>query len=134
MHLQTCWRQKGEADQSQEDEEERKVAAVPLALHAVQDLREAIPCIAGHLADQPKDPVQAVLGIKSEGSILALVEMPEQRGARVGGTFKTNAVQKGAKGDARVLAGITSMKVIALRATNAIMHMSRSLKTEKEQI
>ena len=83
-----------EADQSQEDEGEGKEVAVPLALHAVQDLREAIPCIAGDQADRPKDPVQAVLSIGSEGSILASGGMPEQRGARVGDTFKNMQFKK----------------------------------------
>ena len=115
------------ADQNQEDEGEGNVVAVPLALRVVPDLRGAILCIAGDLADRPKDPVLAVLSIGSEGGILALVEMPEQRGARVGDTFKTNAIQECAKERIRVLADTTSMEVIALRATNATMHISRSL-------
>ena len=49
-----------EADQSREDEGKGKVVAVPLALHAVRDLREAGPCTAGDLVDLPRDQVQAV--------------------------------------------------------------------------
>ncbi len=49
-----------EADQSREDEGKGKVVAVPLALRAVRDLREAGPCTAGDLVDLPRDQVQAV--------------------------------------------------------------------------
>ena len=51
------------ADQNQEDEGEGKVAAAPLTLHVVPDLREAVLCIAEDLADRPKAPDQAVPGI-----------------------------------------------------------------------
>ena len=120
-----------EADQSQEDEGRGKVVAVPLVLHVVQGLREEGPCTAGDLVDLPKDQVQAVRSIDSGESILALGVTPEQREARVEDTFKTNVIPEGASSDTRVPADIPSVKVFALRAIDAITHMSRSLKSRE---
>ncbi len=120
-----------EADQSQEDEGRGKVVAVPLVLHVVQGLREEGPCTAGDLVDLPKDQVQAVRSIDSGESILALGVTPEQREARVEDTFKTNVIPEGASLDTRVPADIPSVKVFALRAIDAITHMSRSLKSRE---
>ena len=75
--------------------------------------------------DPPKGPVRAVQNIKSVGSTIALEETREQREARVEDISGTNATQEDASSGIRAPADITSVKVFALRATNAITHMSR---------
>ncbi len=114
-----------EADLSQEDEVTGNVHAVPPALRVVPDPRVADPCIAGGLVDPPRGPVRAVQSTKSVGSTLALEETPEQKGAPVRDTSRTNVIRGGVSSDIRALADTSSVKVIALKVINAITHISR---------
>ena len=114
-----------EADLSQEDEVRGKVVAVPPVLRAAPDPQVADLYIVDDPVDPPKGPVRAVENTKSVGSTLALEETREQREARVEDISGTNATQEGASSGIRAPADITSVKVFALRATNAITHMSR---------
>ena len=113
------------AEQNQEGEEKGKVVAVPPVLRAAPDPQVADLYVVDDPVDPPKGPVRAVKNTKSVGSTLALEETREQREARVEDISGTNATQEDASSGIRAPADITSVKVFALRATNAITHMSR---------
>jgi len=113
------------AEQNQEGEEKGKLVAVPPVLRAAPDPQVADLYVVDDPVDPPKGPVRAVENTKSVGSTLALEETREQREARVEDISGTNATQEDASSGIRAPADITSVKVFALRATNAITHMSR---------
>ena len=114
-----------EAETNQEEEEGGKVVAVPPVLRAAPDPQVADLYTVDDPVDPPKGPVRAVHNIKSVGSTLALEETREQREARAEDISRTNATHEDASSGTRAPADITSVKVFALRATNAITHMSR---------
>ena len=113
-----------EAELSQEDEERGKVLAVPAVPRAVPDPQVADPYTAGDPADPPRGPVRAVQNTRSGGSTLASEETPELREAHVRDTFRTSVTLEDVSSDIGPPADITSVKVFALRAINAITHMS----------